>query len=57
MLSGPGGRTGGDLQVTSGHHSFPLALTDTDDDVGMILRVKTPPTRLTLGSIEVWKVD
>lgn len=47
----------GDLPVGQGAFSFPIAVTDTDDDAYVRFGVKTPPTLVSVRSIEVWKVD
>lgn len=46
----------GDLPVTQGSYSFPIAVTDTDDDAYLELKVKTAPTLLTVRRIEIWEV-
>jgi hypothetical protein len=47
----------GDLPVSQGAFSLPIALTNTDDSAWVKLRVKTAPTLLSVRSMEVWKVD
>lgn len=47
----------GDLPVGQGAFSIPIAVTDTDDDAYVRFGVKTPPTLVSVRTIEVWKVD
>lgn len=47
-----------DVPSTSTCFSFPVAVTDTDDDAIVVVKIKTLPTgALSIKTIKVWKVD